>query len=133
MKLMMWMALAKRLFTAINRTVSVIFMAVNPERCVRPSCCISSGSPGAAQTNLASALGWKEATADGRTQCPIGNSPMGRHLARVLLLSLTPICCWVWGWCCGKANALITLAVLVAARNTLIDQPWTIMSIGLRE
>src|SRR5438552_2079443 len=34
MKLMMWMALAKRLFTAINRTVSVIFRLVNPERCV---------------------------------------------------------------------------------------------------
>src|SRR5260370_31311889 len=31
---MMWMALAIRLFTAINRTVAVIFMAVNPERCV---------------------------------------------------------------------------------------------------
>src|SRR5260370_29265242 len=74
MKLMMWMALAKRLFTAINRTVSVIFMAVNPERCVRPSCYLSSGSPGAAQTSLASnTLGWKEDTADGRTQCPIGN------------------------------------------------------------
>src|SRR5712671_3453764 len=34
MKLMMWIALAKRLFTAINRTVSVIFRPVNPERCV---------------------------------------------------------------------------------------------------
>src|SRR5258705_10710749 len=93
MKLMMWMALAKRLFTAINRTVSVIFMAVNPERCVRPSCYLSSGSPGVARTSLASnTLGRKEDTADGRTQCPIGNGPMGRHLARVLLLSLTPIC-----------------------------------------
>src|SRR5258708_5489940 len=43
-------------------------------------------------------------------QWPDGPSPRSGPF-----LSLTPICCWVWGWCHSMANALITLPVLVAA------------------